>query len=124
MQETQPPSLTADEILRRHLERIAAAGHVIMTSDVREAIAQLPDRQAEAMQLRWVAGITNKTAIARRMDIADKNVHKLLSKGFVGLLGILAARYPDVEFGPPESFFDDNRSQVTPYDCNQAETLS
>jgi DNA-directed RNA polymerase specialized sigma24 family protein len=93
--------MTADEILRRHLERIAAAGHVITPRDVRDAIAQLPDRQAEAMQLRWVAGVTNKTAIARRMGISDKNVHKLLAKGFVGLLGILGAKYPDVEFVTP-----------------------
>ena len=73
------PSVTA----RMHTEARAKA--------LSEALAQLPPRQAEAVALRHLEGLSN-TEIAVVMEIGVEAVESLTARGKRGLAAILAGR--------------------------------
>lgn len=62
------------------------------------ALAQLPDRQRQAVVLRHIEGLTNPE-IAAVMDIGVEAVESLTARGKKGLAALLAGRKPDLGYG-------------------------
>ena len=56
-----------------------------------DALAQLPDRQAQAVSLRHLEGLANPE-IAQIMDISVRSVESLTARGKRALAGLLAGR--------------------------------
>lgn len=65
------------------------------------ALAQLPDRQREAVVLRHIEGLTNPE-IAAVMDIGVEAVESLTARGKKGLALLLAGRRPELGYGEGE----------------------
>ena len=61
------------------------------------ALAQLPDRQREAVVLRHIEGLTNPD-IATVMDIGIEAVESLTARGKRALAGILSGRRVDLGY--------------------------
>ena len=61
------------------------------------ALAQLPDRQAQAVSLRHLEGLTNPE-IAQIMDISVRSVESLTARGKKALADILAARKAELGY--------------------------
>jgi len=62
------------------------------------ALAQLPDRQREAVVLRHIEGLTNPE-IAAVMGIGVEAVESLTARGKKGLAVLLAGRKPELGYG-------------------------
>jgi RNA polymerase sigma-70 factor (ECF subfamily) len=61
------------------------------------ALAQLPDRQAQAVSLRHLEGLTNPE-IAQIMDISVRSVESLTARGKKALADILAGRKAELGY--------------------------
>jgi len=61
------------------------------------ALAQLPDRQRQAVVLRHIEGLTNPE-IATVMEIGVEAVESLTARGKRGLAALLAGRRPDLSY--------------------------
>lgn len=64
--------------------------HARMTA-LSDALAQLPDRQAQAVSLRHLEGLANPD-IAQIMDISVRSVESLTARGKRALVALLAAK--------------------------------
>lgn len=62
-----------------------------------DALAQLPDRQAQAVALRHLEGLANPE-IARIMDISVRSVESLTARGKKALTDILAGRKAELGY--------------------------
>lgn len=62
-----------------------------------EALAQLPDRQAQAVALRHLEGLSNPQ-IAEIMDISVRSVESLTARGKRALAGLLAGRKTELGY--------------------------
>lgn len=65
------------------------------------ALAQLPDRQAQAVSLRHLEGLTNPE-IAQIMDISIRSVESLTARGKKALADILAGRKAELGYEDDE----------------------
>ncbi|MDO7556577.1 MAG: RNA polymerase sigma factor [Loktanella sp.] len=65
------------------------------------ALAQLPDRQAQAVSLRHLEGLTNPE-IAQIMDISVRSVESLTARGKKALADILAGRKAELGYEDDE----------------------
>lgn len=65
------------------------------------ALAQLPDRQAQAVSLRHLEGLTNPE-IAQIMDISVRSVESLTARGKRALADILAGRKAELGYEDDE----------------------
>lgn len=64
---------------------------------LRDALAQLPDRQAQAVSLRHLEGLGNPE-IAQIMDISPRAVESLTARGKRALAALLAGRKDELGF--------------------------
>ncbi len=62
-----------------------------------DALAQLPDRQAQAVSLRHLEGLANPE-IAQIMDISVRSVESLTARGKRALAGIMAGRKAELGY--------------------------
>lgn len=66
-----------------------------------DALAQLPDRQAQAVSLRHLEGLANPE-IAQIMDISVRSVESLTARGKRALSGIMAGRKAELGYDDEE----------------------
>ena len=66
-----------------------------------EALAQLPERQAQAVSLRHLEGLANPE-IAQIMDISVRSVESLTARGKRALVDIMAGRKAELGYGDDE----------------------
>lgn len=86
--------VSLDEIAEPADPQMSAAGRMQETSRLTalsDALAQLPDRQAQAVSLRHLEGLSNPE-IAEIMDISLRSVESLTARGKKALTDILAGR--------------------------------
>ena len=64
---------------------------------LRQALADLPDRQGQAVRLRHLEGLANPE-IAEVMDITTEAVESLVARGKRALVGLLAGRRAELGY--------------------------
>lgn len=87
-------SVSLDDIAEPTDPQKSAVAHMLETSRLTalaDALAQLPDRQAQAVSLRHLEGLSNPE-IAEIMDISLRSVESLTARGKRALTEILAGR--------------------------------
>lgn len=71
------------------------------TAALSEALAQLPERQAQAVSLRHLEGLSNPE-IAQIMDISVRSVESLTARGKRALANIMAGRKAELGYDDDE----------------------
>lgn len=93
-------SVPLDDIAEPADPQISAAAQLQETSRLSalaNALAQLPDRQAQAVSLRHLEGLSNPE-IAEIMDISLRSVESLTARGKRALTEILAGRRAELGY--------------------------
>lgn len=93
-------SVPLDDIAEPADPQISAAAQLQETSRLSalaNALAQLPDRQAQAVSLRHLEGLSNPE-IAEIMDISLRSVESLTARGKRALTDILAGRRAELGY--------------------------
>ncbi len=93
-------SLSLDDIAEPADPQKSAVAQMLETSRLTaltDALAQLPDRQAQAVSLRHLEGLSNPE-IATIMDISLRSVESLTARGKRALTDILAGRRAELGY--------------------------